>query len=142
MSGTWRNDTGSFTLELTVLAPALLALLALVVAAGRIEIAGGAIDGAARDAARAASLARTAPAAQAAAQSTARASLISQHLNCRALTVTVDTHGFASSLGTPSAVRVQVSCDVALSDVALPGLPGSRHLQASFTSPLDPYRSH
>ena len=136
------NDAGSFTLELAVLAPALLALLGLVVAAGRVEIAGGAIDAAARDGARAASLARSASAAQTAALSTASASLSSQHMDCQSLTVTVDTHGFAAPLGTPASVQVHVTCQVPLADVALPGLPGSKSLQATFSSPLDPYRSH
>ncbi len=135
------DDTGSFTLELAVLAPALLILLVFVVAAGRVELAGGTIAAAARDAARAASLARTAPAAQTAAQATAQASLAAQHLDCSSLVVTGDTVGFEGPLGTPASVQVRVTCQVALSDIALPGLPGSRALQATFTSPLDPYRS-
>ncbi|MHB8449098.1 MAG: TadE/TadG family type IV pilus assembly protein [Mycobacteriales bacterium] len=141
MSTGHRDEVGSFTLELAVLAPALLLLLAFVVAAGRVELAGGAIDAAARDSARAASLARTAPAAEAAALATARDFLASQHFDCRSLAVTVDTGGFSAPLGTPAAVQVHLSCDVPLTDVALPGLPGSKTLQATFSSPLDPYRS-
>ncbi|MHB1615125.1 MAG: TadE/TadG family type IV pilus assembly protein, partial [Actinomycetes bacterium] len=106
------NDAGSFTLELAVLAPALLALLSLVIAAGRVELAGGAIDAAARDGARAASLARSAPAAQSAAQSIARDSLSRQHIDCQSLTVAADTSGFTAALGTPASVRVHVTCRV------------------------------
>jgi hypothetical protein len=34
-----------------------------------------------------------------------------------------------------------VTCTVSLSDLLVPGIPGSRRLTARFTSPLDPYRS-
>ena len=141
MSPRHRDDNGSFTLELAVLAPALLALLALVVAAGRVALAGNAVDAAARDAARAASLARTAATAQAAAQATAQQTVVGQHLHCTSLDVTADTSGFSTPLGTPASVSVHVTCTVDLTDVALPGLPGSKQLSATFTSPLDPYRS-
>lgn len=135
------DDEGSLTLELAVLAPALLILLAFVVAAGRVELAGGTIDAAARDAARAASLARSAPAAQAAALATARRSLSDQRVDCRNLSVQIDTAAFSAPLGTPSTVRVSITCVVPLADIALPGLPGTKSLRADFTSPVDPYRS-
>ena len=41
--------------------------------------------------------------------------------------------------GDPS-VTAQVSCTVSLSDLIVPGLPGSRTLRGSYTSPLDPFR--
>jgi Flp pilus assembly protein TadG len=135
-----RDETGSFTLELAVLAPALLLLLAFIVAAGRIELAGSSVDGVARDAARAASLARSPAAAQAAAQSTATDTAAHQNIDCTHLAVTVDTSGFTAPLGTPAAVVVHVSCTAPLGDLAIPGLPGAKTLTASFTSPLDPYR--
>jgi Flp pilus assembly protein TadG len=136
-----RDDTGSFTLELAVLAPALLLLLAFIVAAGRVELAGGTIDGIARDAARAASLARTPAAAKAAAQTAATDIAATQNIDCIHLAVTVDTSGFSTPLGTPAAVVVHVSCTAPLGDLAIPGLPGAKTLTATFTSPLDPYRA-
>ncbi|MHB8448957.1 MAG: TadE/TadG family type IV pilus assembly protein [Mycobacteriales bacterium] len=135
------GDEGSFTLELAVLTPALLLLLGFIVAAGRIEIAGGTIDAIARDAARAASLARTPAAAQAAAQATAAGNVASQSIDCTDLAVTVSTTGFDTPLGSPAAVVVRVSCTAPLGDLAIPGLPGSKTLTASFTSPLDPNRA-
>ncbi len=54
------TDRGSATIELAVLAPALLALLGLVIVAGRISVAGSAVEQAAASAARAASIARDA----------------------------------------------------------------------------------
>ena len=47
-----RADSGNAALELVVLAPVLLALLGLVIAAGRTSVAQGSVDAAARDAAR------------------------------------------------------------------------------------------
>lgn len=136
----WHGGSGgSATLELVVLAPALLALVLLVVAAGRVAAAGAQVDGAARDASRAASLERTATAARAAARDTAAASLAGQRLTCRSMTVRV-TGSFAAPPGTPAAVRTSVGCTVALGDVALPGLPGVKTLTADYTSVLDTYR--
>ena len=45
-----RRDDGGTTLELLILAPVILALIALLVAAGRTSIAQGAVQAAARDA--------------------------------------------------------------------------------------------
>src|SRR5208282_2447394 len=69
------RDEGNAALELVVLAPVLLFVLGLVVAAGRTSIAQGSVDAAARDAARQASISLTPGAAQAAALSSAKAAL-------------------------------------------------------------------
>jgi hypothetical protein len=56
--------------------------------------------------------------------------------------VTVDTTGFSVPVGEPAQVSATVTCAVRLSDLtAVPGMPGSRALTATFTSPLDPYRA-
>jgi Flp pilus assembly protein TadG len=136
-----RDDTGSATLELAILAPAILALLSLVIAAGRIEVAGSSVEQAASAAARDASLARTGTAARAVAAQTARDSLQSQGVTCSALKVSVDTSGFAVAPGLPAQVRVSIACTVPLSDLAVPGMPGTRTMRAQMASPLDRYRS-
>lgn len=135
------GEQGSATLELAILSPAVLALLALAIAAGRIEVAGGAVEQAAAAAARAASIARTPSTARAAATEEASASLRQQGITCGTLDVTVDTAGFAVPVGQPAQVEVSVACTVALSDLAVPGLPGTRTLRAQVASPLDRYRS-
>ena len=89
------SDRGSASLELAILAPAVLALLGLVIAAGRSEVAGGAVEQAAAAAARDASLARTAPAARVAATQSAHDNLRSQGITCGVLDVVVATEGFA-----------------------------------------------
>ncbi len=133
-------DSGNAALELVVLAPVLLALLGLVIAAGRTTVAQGSVDAAARDAARQASLALSPAAAQDAGQASARAALARDGLDCTSLTVLVDTSQFGYPVGQPAAVRAQVYCTVPLSDLALPGLPGATTLSGGFSSPLDLYR--
>jgi Flp pilus assembly protein TadG len=135
-----RGDDGNAALEIAILAPVLLGLLALVIAAGRTAIAQSAVNAAARDASRQASLSLTPTAAQAAAQVSARAALRSDGLDCVPVVVT-DTSQFGIPPGHPAAVAATVSCTVAMADLALPGLPGSVRLHAVFTSPLDTYRS-
>ena len=135
----WRRDDGSAALELVILAPAFLMLLALVIAAGRTSIAQGAVDAAARDAARQASISLTPAAAQAAAQWSARAALRGDGLDCMPV-VAVDTSQFSIPPGQPATVSATVSCAVPLSNLALPGLPGTVRLHARFASPLDVYR--
>lgn len=127
-------------MELTLIAPALLALFALTVLAGRIVLAGGTVEQVAAAGARAASLARSPAEATTAADSAVHRVVDEQHLQCQTVTITVDTSGFTVPLGQPAAVRVAVSCRVRLADLTLPGLPGSRLLADHAASPLDPYR--
>jgi Flp pilus assembly protein TadG len=133
-------DPGSATIELAILAPALLALLGLVIVAGRISAAGSAVDQAAAAAARAASIARDARAAHAGAERSARDSLRDQGVTCQPLTSSVDTRGFAVAVGSPSSVTVSVRCAVPLAALAVPGMPGSRTVTATMTSPIDRFR--
>lgn len=128
------------SLELAVLAPAVLLLLGLVVLAGRVQVAAGVVEHAAAAAARDASLARTPDAARTAATSTATTTLTGQGITCQTQDITVDTTGFTVPLGSPAQVRVTLSCTVTFADVALPGIPGARTLTAQATSVLDTYR--
>ena len=136
-----RRDTGSITLELTILTPAILLLLGLVVVAGRIEIANQAIDGASQAAAREASLARTPQAARAAAIRAATDNLAAHNLHCTGVTVSVDTAGFAVAVGNPAQVTARVTCTLDLGDLSVPGVPGSRSLTSQSVSVLDTYRA-
>ena len=144
MTGTTRHgqpEAGNAALELVILAPVLLGLLSLVIAAGRTAIAQGSVDAAARDAARQASISLTSAAAQAAGQSSARAALRQDGLDCTPVVV-IDASQFTSvPVGSPASVTATVTCAVPLTDLALPGLPGTVVLHAAFTSPLDVFRS-
>jgi Flp pilus assembly protein TadG len=139
----WRSgQCGSASLELAILAPVLVALLALIVMGGRFAMASTAITGVAGAAARDASLARNPAAARAAATSTVLATLVAQNLHCQgAPTVRVDTSGFAAAPGTPALVSVDLSCVVVINGLHVPGLPTTRTVHDRAVSPLDPFRS-
>lgn len=132
-----RADRGSVSVELTVLAPVVIALLCLVVGLGRIADADGQVTGAARDAARAASLQHSAAAAQAAALDAARADLTDAGVSCGRFDVAVDTAAFIAG----GVVRVTVRCTTALADVVISGLPGSKTLASTAAAPIDRYTS-
>ena len=135
-----RGDRGYAPVELAPVAIVFLIFLGLLITAGRSTLARLAVSAAARDAARQASISRTPAAAQAAALQSALAALRGDGLDC-APSVTVNTSGFAVPAGQPAQVSATVTCTVRLSDLAVPGLPGSRTLTATFTSPLDPFRA-
>lgn len=135
------RDAGSITLELAVLAPALLLLLGLLILAGRVGVARSAVDHSASVAARDASMARTADGARIAANEAVVRELGAQDIDCATASVEVDTAGFAAPLGEPAVVEVTVTCAVNLADLAIPGLPGERVITSSFVSPLDAHRA-
>ncbi|TQN43744.1 hypothetical protein FHU33_3208 [Blastococcus colisei] len=136
-----RDDRGSESVELAILLPVGLLLVAMLVVGARIALAGDRMSGVAGIAARDASLARSAAAAQQIATDTAATALASQGLHCIDVQVSVDTAGFTAPPGTSASVTVVVSCTVNLSDIGgVAGLPGSRTLHDSATSPLDPAR--
>jgi Flp pilus assembly protein TadG len=136
----WRDDRGSESVELAILLPVGLLVLAMLVIGARIALAGDRISGVAGIAARDASLARSATAAQQMAATSATDALADRNLHCADVQVTVDTSGFSSAPGAPAAVTVAVACTVDLSDIGVAGLPGSRTLRDTATSPLDPAR--
>ena len=134
------TDRGSTTLELVVWFPGLLLIIGLLIVAGRVNSANAAVEQAATDAARTASLARTSSAASTTARSTAAATLAAQSLQCVSTTVAVSTAGFAARPGQPATVSATVTCPVRLSDLAIPGLPGTRTVSHTATSSLDTFR--
>ena len=136
------SQAGNAALELIILAPVIILLICMVIAAGRIAIAQGSVDAAARDAARQASVARTPASALAAAQASASADLAGDGLDCQPSSIVPSNldAAFGTQVGEPASVTFTVSCTVSLSDLILRGLPGSLALSSSFTSPLDPYR--
>lgn len=135
------SDTGSVSLEVVILAPVLMLFVLMVVFGGRWAIAQQAVASAASEAARAASIARSAGEASGTASAAASASLANQNLRCATQSVSVDTSGFAVPEGTPATVSATVTCVVDMSDLAAPGVPGSRTLTSTMNSPLDTFRS-
>jgi Flp pilus assembly protein TadG len=136
-----RGEEGNAAVELAPVALIFILFLGLAIGAGRITVASMAVQAAARDAARQASVSRTSAHAQAAARSSALATLRADGLDCTP-SVTVNTSGFSVPVGEPAQVSATVTCRVRLSDLtAVPGMPGSRLMTATFASPLDPYRT-
>lgn len=135
-----RDDRGALSLEAVILLPVILMALLLVVALGRIGSANNAVDTAARNAARAASLERNGATASSAGTQMARSVLGQQGLECTATSISISTGGFSVQIGEPASTTATVMCTVRLSDVGLPGLPGSKTLTSSFTSSIDSYR--
>lgn len=131
---------GGPAVEAALLAVLFGLVIALAVAGGRLVEAESAADQAARAAARIASIQRDAAAAGQHARAAAEATLAAQGLACTRLAVTVDTSEFARPLGQPGNVRADVACAVRWSDLTLPGAPGTRMVQASFTSAIDRFR--
>jgi Flp pilus assembly protein TadG len=136
----WRDDRGSESVELAILLPVGILMLAMLVIGARIALAGDRISGVAGIAAREASLARSATAAEQMAIASATEALADRNLHCADVQVRVDTSGFNSTRGAPASVTVAVTCTVGLSDIGVAGLPGSRTLRDTATSPLDPAR--
>ena len=134
------TDRGSVSVELAVLAPALLLMLVFAVWAGRTQVARNAVEEAARAAAREASLAPDAATAQTQATAQARQTLAEQDLRCQSTDVAVDTAAFGTPVGQSGDVTVTINCTVAMADLLAPGLPGSVTVRASFASPVDAFR--
>ena len=135
-----RDNRGSATLELVVWAPGLLLVIGVLIVAGRVNSANAAVEQAATDAARTASTARTAAGARDLARGSAETTLAAQGLECATTTVVVDTSGFTTRPGQSATVTATVSCPVRLSDLMIPGLPGTRTVSHTATSSLDTFR--
>ena len=123
---------------LVILTPMMATLLFFVVAAGRLGVIESKLTSAARSAARAASQTQSVSAAQAAAATTAEATLGHLRTCC---------HGgpqvrvLELDLRPGGQVHIKVSCVVRLSDLTVPGMPGSRIVSADSVSVVDRFRS-
>ena len=135
-----QRERGSAVLEIVILAPVLLLFVMMIIVAGRWALAQQAVQAASAEAARAASIARSAAEAGGAATGAATASLANQDVRCGSQAVVVDAAAFGAPVGTPGQVSVSVTCVVDMSDLALPGVPGSRALTSTSSSPLDTHR--
>ena len=134
------RERGSATIEAVIGVPAFLLFVLLIIAAGRLAMARHAVEASAAEAARSASISRTQARAETDGVSGAATSLRNQGVRCTAQRVDIDTSGFAAPVGTPAKVTATVTCIADLSDLSIPGLPGSRTITATMSSPIDTYR--
>lgn len=136
-----RGSRGSASVELALWAAPVAVVLAMLLGAGRVVMAGGQVEQAAADAARTASIARTAGEALSQAQDTATDSLAATGPACLGGgTVAVDVSEFGTPPGLPAQVSVTVTCTVTFDELGIPLLAGTRTLSATAVSPLDIYR--
>lgn len=140
MSRRREQERGSVAIEMAVIAPLVLAVILLLVAAGTISRAVSTVDAAAYAAARAASISRTSSDAQSQARIVADSTLSSRGISCSPQTLNVDTSGFSTPVGQPAQVTVALTCRVPLSHLVVPGLPGSHTVTSSAVSSIDTYR--
>lgn len=134
-------ERGSAVVETVIIVPAIMMFIALIIAAGRVQMAHQSVDAAAAEAARAASIARTPAEAQTRATASGQQALDNQGLRCASTHVRVDTAGFAVPVGTPATVSATVICQVWLADLTpIPAMPGQILIEATMQSPLDTYR--
>lgn len=133
-----RNERGTAAVEMVLVAPVLIVLLATVVGAGRIVSTKSAVLDVAREAARAASDAPDAATAVAVARERAAEVAAGLGLDPARIVITEDPGAF--DRGAP--FRVDVTYRVELGD--LPGLgfvPGSFSVTATHTELIDRYKS-
>ena len=135
-----RSERGSASIEAAIGVPAFMLFVGLIIFGGRTATTHQALESAAADASRSASIERVGPAAQHAAEQAARSSLSNQQIHCRSIDVAVDAGGFQTAVGQDATVAVSVTCRLDLSDLAVPGVPGSRTLRATMSSPIDTWR--
>jgi Flp pilus assembly protein TadG len=126
------GDRGSATVEIVLLAPVFLLLLAFVILAGGVESSRADVEGVAHASARAISLSRTPAAAIDTARSNAASSLGVGSSTCRHM-------GWAVHLDATE-VTVTVRCSVDLSAASALPVPGSITVAASATEVFDHYR--
>lgn len=134
------RERGSASLEAVIVLPVLLMFVALIIGAGRVQMAHQDVDGAAAEAARAASLARNAGEAQTKGTASGQLALANQDRVCSPATISIDTSGFSTPPGTHAKVSATVVCVVDLGDVVFPGLPGSITITSHAESVLDIFR--
>lgn len=127
-------------MEAVVGVPAFVLFVGLIIFGGRTAITHGAVESAAADAARSASIARTGAQAEKDAHEAAQASLDNRDINCLSVKIDVDTSDFSTAVGGAASVAVAVQCRLDLSDLSVPGVPGSRVIKATMSSPLDTWR--
>jgi Flp pilus assembly protein TadG len=135
-----RDERGSAAVEAAVGLPAFMLFVGLIIFGGRTATTHSAVESAAAEAARTASIARTASEATQNAKAAAQASLTNQDIHCLSVTVSVDASDFAKTVGEAGSVSATVECLLDLADLSVPGVPGSRLIKATRSSPLDTWR--
>jgi Flp pilus assembly protein TadG len=132
-----RDQDGSIIVEMVVITPVLFVLVLILVVFGRVSEAHQQVVEAARAGAEAAAVLPTSGSAQAGGPEAAAIGVFGQAHTCAHAQITTDVSNFRPG----GSVSVTVVCQVDLSDLSVPGVPGSTTVQATAVAPIDPYRS-
>lgn len=131
-----RDERGSLAVEMAIIAPGLLLIFGLIFAYGRAAGVNGTLEAGTRDGARSATMARSYDeAVQRATQAVSDAISATPQACQDSLRVTV-----SDNFEPGQAITVTATCSYGLSDIGLPGAPGTVRPRSSFISMLDPYR--
>lgn len=131
------RDDGSLMVELVVMAPVLFTLVLSIVAFARVAEARQVVIEASHAGAQTAAILPNPSSAQQGAEDSAVVGLFDEaHLSANPEVTTDTSHFYPGGY-----VTVSVTCQVPLSDLSVPGIPGSATIAASTTAPIDPYRS-
>jgi Flp pilus assembly protein TadG len=131
------DQQGSLTVELVVLTPVLFLLALMVVMFGRVSESKQRVVEAATAGADAAAVLPNPGSAGIGASVDAAVEVAGGDQSCVHARISTDvSHYYPGGF-----VTVTVQCQVGLSDLSLPGVPGSTTVQASAVAPIDPYRS-
>jgi hypothetical protein len=123
--------------ELVILTPIIMLLLLAALTFGRVVEARQQVVEAARAGAEAAAVLPTVQTAQWVGSMNVVINLIERRHTCARISYVIDTSRFVPG----GQAVVHVACLVLLSDISLPGMPGSTVVSATAVAPLDPYRS-
>lgn len=127
-----RSDRGSVALEFAFAAPILLLVLALAWTYGRVAWANGHLEAGARDAARVATQSRSMEEARANALAVLQENTAGVE-GCGSSAAMRITGEFAPG----STLTIEASCTYSLSDIGIPGAPGTVSPTAVFSSVVD-----
>lgn len=130
------GDSGSLVVELVVLTPVVFALALVALVFGRVTAAHQQVTESARAAAQMAAVMPTPQGAVVAAAGAVSGGFVHTR-PCARMSVSTDVSDFHPG----GSVTVTVTCSVDLSDLSVPGIPGSTSIHVSTTAPVDPYRS-
>jgi Flp pilus assembly protein TadG len=131
------DQNGSLTVELVVITPVLFILAITILAFGRVSEARQQIVEASRASAESAALLPSASSAQQESVDAGVTGAIDSTHACAHVQVVTDVSHFYPG----GYVTVTVVCQVDLSDLSVPGIPGATTIRATSTAPIDPYRS-
>ncbi len=133
------SERGSMAVEIVILVPVLVAVMALVVSFGRYVDTRGHVEAVARDAVRAATLERSLPAATAVAQAIADETAPGDAV-CGPVQLWGASEGDPVVFQAGEIITAELSCEVSLDDLGLLGLPGSVTISGASSAPLDELR--